>query len=41
MLSCKHVFDELSNFIDGEVSTELKRTLEEHLAKRRRCSVVY
>jgi len=41
MLSCRHVLDELSNLIDGEVSPEVKKALEEHLAKCRRCSLTY
>jgi predicted anti-sigma-YlaC factor YlaD len=41
MLNCRHVLDELSNFIDEDVTPELKRALEEHLAKCRRCSLVY
>ncbi|MGH9711843.1 MAG: anti-sigma factor family protein [Candidatus Acidiferrales bacterium] len=36
-----HVLDELSNYVDGEVYPEMKRALEEHLAKCRRCSLVY
>lgn len=41
MLDCKHVLAELSNYLDGEVPPELKRLLEEHLAKCHRCSLVY
>jgi anti-sigma factor (TIGR02949 family) len=41
MLSCKDVLDDLSDFIDGEVSPEMKKALEEHLAKCRRCSLTY
>ncbi len=41
MLACKQVLAELSNYLDNEVSPELKRLLEEHLAKCHRCSLVY
>ncbi len=41
MLDCRHVLAELSNYLDGEVSPEVKRALEEHLEKCRRCSLVY
>ncbi len=41
MLDCKHVLSELSNYLDGEVSPELKRVIEEHLAGCHRCTLVY
>ncbi len=41
MLACKQVLAELSNYLDNELSPELKRLLEEHLAKCHRCSLVY
>lgn len=41
MLDCRHVLAELSNYLDGEVSPEVKQVLEDHLAKCRRCSLVY
>ena len=41
MLACQHVITELSNYLDGEVSPELKQVLENHLAKCRRCSLIY
>jgi anti-sigma factor (TIGR02949 family) len=41
MLNCTHVLAELSNYLDGEVSPEMKQALEGHLAKCRRCSLVY
>ncbi len=41
MYDCKHVLAELSNYLDDEVSPELKRLLEQHLAKCHRCSLVY
>ncbi len=41
MLDCKQVLAELSNYVDEEVSVELRATLEEHLARCYRCSLVY
>ena len=41
MLNCKQVLAELSNYLDAEVSPELKQALEQHLAKCHRCSLVY
>jgi anti-sigma factor RsiW len=32
---------ELSNYLDGEVSPELKQALEDHLRKCSRCSLIY
>jgi anti-sigma factor RsiW len=39
-LSCKEVLANLSNYVDGEGSDELRIALEEHIAKCRRCRVV-
>jgi anti-sigma factor (TIGR02949 family) len=41
MLDCKQVLAELSNYLDGEVSPELKRALEQHLAACHRCSLIF
>ncbi len=41
MFDCKHVVAELSNYLDGEVTPELRRLIEEHLAGCERCSLVY
>ncbi len=41
MLDCKQVLAELSNYLDAEVSPELKQAVEQHLAKCHRCSLVY
>ncbi len=41
MLDCRQVLSELSNYVDDEVTLELKRAIEEHLARCRRCWVLY
>ncbi len=41
MLTCKQVLAELSNYLDHEVGPELKRALDQHLAKCDRCSLMY
>lgn len=41
MLNCKQILAELSNYLDEEVSPELKAALEEHLARCYRCSLVF
>lgn len=41
MLDCRQVLAELSNYLDGEVRPEVKRALEQHLAKCHRCALVY
>lgn len=41
MIDCADILAELSDYLDGEVSPETKRTVEMHLAKCHRCSVVY
>jgi len=40
MLSCKDLLEELGNYLDDEVSVDLRRELEEHLAECRPCKVV-
>jgi predicted anti-sigma-YlaC factor YlaD len=40
MLSCEEVLANLSDYIDGECSTELRAQLEDHISKCRRCRVV-
>lgn len=39
-VSCKHVTSQISGYIDGQLSPELKRQIKEHLALCDRCSVV-
>jgi len=41
MLDCRQVLHELSNYLDDEVTLELKSAIEEHLARCGRCWVVY
>lgn len=41
MLSCKEVLANLSTYVDQEGSAELRSALEEHIAKCRRCRVVF
>lgn len=41
MLDCRQVLAELSNYLDDEVTLELARAIETHLAHCHRCWVVY
>ena len=41
MVSCEHVLNELSNFIDGDIDPSLKKEIEDHLKTCRRCSVLH
>jgi len=40
MMDCKTVLANISEYVDGEVSSELRKALEEHVARCRRCRVV-
>ena len=40
MMDCKQVLANLSDYVDGEVSDEVRKALEEHVARCRRCRVV-
>lgn len=40
-MDCKDVLANLSCYIDGEGSTELRTALEEHISRCRRCRVVF
>ena len=40
MVSCEHVLNELSNFIDGDIDPSLRSEIENHLKTCRRCSVL-
>ena len=41
MFSCEDVRAALSNYIDGDVSPDLRRELEQHLSECRTCQVLY
>ncbi len=41
MLDCKEVLDNLSNYIDGEGSEELRKAIERHITLCGRCRVVF
>jgi predicted anti-sigma-YlaC factor YlaD len=40
-MDCKDVLTNLSCYIDGEGSAELRTALEEHISRCRRCRVVF
>lgn len=40
-MKCKDCFQQISNYLDGEIDAGLKRELEEHLGKCHRCEVVF
>ena len=40
MMDCKAVLENLSDYVDGDVSADIRKALEEHIARCRRCRVV-
>ena len=40
VLDCKHVWDQVSNYIDGTVPPEMLESIENHLAHCRHCAAV-
>ena len=40
VLDCKHVWQQISNYIDGTVPLELREQVETHLANCRHCAAV-
>ncbi len=40
VLNCKHVWDQISNYIEGDVDPELREAIEKHLAHCRHCAAV-
>jgi anti-sigma factor RsiW len=40
VLSCKEVWRAVSDYIDGEVSREVRREIEAHLAQCRHCAAL-
>lgn len=41
MIDCRQFLEELSSFVDGEVSEGLREALHEHLAFCHKCEVVF
>ena len=41
MVTCKTIIGQLSDYLDGNVSAEMKDRIERHLRGCRRCSAVY
>ncbi len=39
-LKCQHVWEQVSNYIDGTVPADLKAAIEEHLAHCNYCSAI-
>ena len=39
-IDCKHVWREVSNYLDGEITAELRAALEEHVRGCKRCTAV-
>jgi anti-sigma factor RsiW len=40
VLNCKHVWAQISNYIEGDVDPELREAVEQHLAHCRHCAAV-
>lgn len=40
-MNCKEVFQEISNYLDGNLDEDLKRTLHVHLKCCHHCQVVF
>ena len=40
-MDCKDVLANLSGYLDGEASAELRTALEQHISRCRRCRVVF
>lgn len=40
VLNCKHVWKQISNYLEGSVSPELRDSIEQHLANCRHCAAV-
>ena len=40
VLDCKHVWRELSNYIDGDLDPLVRRDMEKHLAHCRHCAAI-
>jgi anti-sigma factor RsiW len=40
VLNCRQVWDQISNYIEGDVPPELREAIEEHLTHCRHCAAV-
>jgi anti-sigma factor RsiW len=40
IINCRDVWQEISNYIDGDISSELREELELHLAHCRHCAAL-
>ena len=40
-ISCEEVWQELSNYIEGDVSPELRQRMEAHFRKCQHCTAIY
>ena len=41
LVNCKSAVNQLSNYLDGDLDDELKRTIEAHIGKCQHCHVVF
>jgi len=39
-LDCKHIWRELSNYLDGEIPLHVRRDIEAHVAQCRHCAAL-
>jgi len=39
-LDCKHIWRELSNYLDGDISEEVRREVEAHVAQCKHCAAL-
>jgi anti-sigma factor (TIGR02949 family) len=39
-LDCKHIWRELSNYLDAEISEEVRREVEAHVAQCKHCAAL-
>lgn len=40
LLDCKHVWREISNYIEGDIDPSVRASMEEHLAHCRHCAAI-
>ena len=40
VVDCRHVWREISNYIENDISPELRAEIDEHLAQCRNCTAV-